>query len=383
MKKWALVAASTVLLLLQTSCWNSKDIQNMAYVTAVGFDYENGKYMTYVQVLNFSNVAKGEAAEVGKNVPTWIGKGEGVTVTESFNSIYATSQLRIFWGHVKAIVASERFLKNSARVREAYDMANRYREIRYNILIYGTKEPLRNIFAQKSNLNMSPLETLLATPAQTYSQRSYILPLYGYKMIAQFNEPAGAALLPSITLDQRSWTEDLKERTMFKIDGGYFLNGQQFNGWLSEQDLEGYRWLQKKLQRSPINIPDDDSPDAAIVLIKPKPSIHHEVRNGKAYFHVKLSIQAFVDELIRNRSKKEIEAGAAKVIEDQIRKTYEKGLQIKADVLGLGSCLYRDNPKMWHEMQDEGDFALDKDSLDRIEVKVKLQHSGKYKMRVQ
>jgi Ger(x)C family germination protein len=304
-------------------------------------------------------------------------------VTESFNSIYATSQLRIFWGHVKAIVASERFLKNSARVKEAYDMANRYREIRYNLLFYGTKEPMRNIFAQKSNLNMSPLETLLETPAQTYSQRSYILPLYGYKMVAQFNEPAGSALLPSLTLDRRSWSEDEKERSMFKIDGGYFLDGQRFIGWLSEQDLEGYRWLQKKLQRSPINIPNNDSPDAAVVLIKPKPNIRHEVRNGKVYFHIKLSIQAIVDELVRNRSKKEIEAGAAEVIESQIRKTYEKGLQINADVLGLGSCLYRDNPKMWHEMQRDGTIGLTKESLDRIDVKVKVQHSGKYKLRVQ
>lgn len=102
MKKKTCILLCIALLFLLTACWGSKDVQNIAYVTAIGFDYENGKYISYVQVLNFTNIAKGEKTEVGKNVPTWIGKGEGITVTESLSNIYSTSQLRIFWGHVKA-----------------------------------------------------------------------------------------------------------------------------------------------------------------------------------------------------------------------------------------------------------------------------------------
>ncbi|MEF3305892.1 Ger(x)C family spore germination protein [Paenibacillus sp. GYB003] len=379
----ALAIAGMLLAGLLTGCWNSKDIQNMAYVTALGFDYENGTFITYAQVLNFTNVAKGEAAEVGKNVPTWIGRGEGVTVTESFNSIYSTSQLRVFWGHVKSIVVTERFLRQGERVKEAYDMVNRYREIRYNILLYGTKEPLRDIFAQKSLLNLSPLDTLMDTPAQIYSQRSYILPVYGYKVIGQFNEPAESAMLPSISIDRQSWSEDKNKRPMFKIDGAYFFHAQKMVGWLSERDLEGYRWLQRKLERSPINIPDDRNPAAAIVVIKPKPAIHHEVKNGKPYFNITLTMKAFVDELVRDTSKTDIEKLLNEGIEKQIRDTYEKGLDIKIDVLKLGQCLYRENPKLWHSLHRDGEFILDRDSLQNVDVKVTLIHSGKYKLRVE
>lgn len=382
MRRVCLALAGAALLILQTGCWNSKDIQNMAYVTAIGFDYKDGKYVTYVQVLNFSNVAKGDIVEVGKRIPAWIGQGEGKTVTESFNSIYATSQLRIFWGHVKAIVLSDRFVRNGERLKEAYDMVNRYREIRYNILIYGTREEMREVFAQKSMLNMSPLDTLLDTPDQAYSQRSFLLPVYGFKLIAQFNEPAGAAMLPSLTLERRAWTEDEEKRTMFRIDGAYFFRGQDCTGWLSEQSLAGYRWLQKELERSPVNIPDDGAPDAAIVLMKPKPRIRHFVRDGNIYYNVSLSLHAFVDELVHPITKKEIERQAARVVEKQIRATYKTGLGIKADVLNLDECLFRDNPKLWHEAHRQSDFILKEDSLEGIKVKVNLIHSGKYRLRV-
>jgi len=382
MRRACLALVGAALLVLPTACWNSKDIQNMAYVTAIGFDYKDGKYVTYVQVLNFSNVAKGDIVEVGKRIPSWIGQGEGKTVTESFNSIYATSQLRVFWGHVKAIVLSDRFVRSGERLKEAYDMVNRYREIRYNILIYGTREEMREVFSQKSILNMSPLDTLMDTPDQAYSQRSFLLPVYGFKLIAQFNEPAGSAMLPSLSLERRAWTEDKEERTMFKIDGAYFFRGQDCTGWLSEQSLAGYRWLQKELERSPVNIPDDGAPDAAVVLMKPKPRIRHFVRDGKIFYNISLSIHAFIDELVHPITKKEIELQAARVVEKQIRATYKTGLGIKADVLNLDECLFRDNPKLWHEAHRQSDFILKEDSLEGIKVKVNLIHSGKYRLRV-
>ncbi|NWL88082.1 Ger(x)C family spore germination protein [Paenibacillus sp. 79R4] len=377
-----LLLASVIPIFLLTSCWNSKDIQNMAYVTAIGFDYKDGKYVTYVQVLNFANVAKSETNLSGKNVPTWIGKGEGSTVTQSLNSIYSTAQLRVFWGHVKAIVFSDEFLKDGERIRSSYDFVNRYREIRYNIPVYGTRESMRDIFAMKSNLNISPLQTLMESPEMTYSQRSSIMPLHGYKLVALINEPAGAPLLPSLAIDHQAWTEDTDQKPMFKIDGAYFFKGTVAKDWFSEDDLQGYRWMQKKLQRSIIDIPNDIEPEAAIVLENPKSEVHHVVRNGHVNFTIKLKLNAYVDELRRNLKKQEIEQMAAQAIEKQIRHTFMKGVARKVDIFNLTECLYRENPKKWRELESEGGFMIDKESLVNVKVHVKLQHSGKYKLRV-
>lgn len=371
-----------ICIVLLQGCWNSKDLQTMAYITAIGMDYVDGQYVIYAQTLNFTNVARGDSAQVGKNVPTWIGKGEGETVTDAFNDIYATAQLKLFWGHVKALVVSEAFLKDHDRATEAYDMLNRYREIRYNILVYGTNEPMREILSQKSNLNLSPLETILDNPAQMNQQYSFLLSKSGYKFFANLQELSGSTFLPSIILDQGSWSEDTKPRTMFRLNGGYFFSDKKYRGWLSEKELKGYRWLEKSLDRTLVNVPDTDTPDASLVLSKPRPRISIETRNGKVYYRIKIKINAYVDEMINDVSKRDLEEKTAKVIEEQIRYTYKKGLTMGVDVFNLTRELYRSNPKKWRDDYVENELLLNKDSIEEIEVNVNILHSGKYKMRV-
>ncbi|KQO00626.1 Ger(x)C family spore germination protein [Paenibacillus sp. Leaf72] len=143
--KWSLIAS---LLLLSPGCFDSKPIQNMAYVTAIGLDYKDGVFISYAQVLNFLNVAKSDKNEIGKNIPVWIGRGTGKTVTESLSSLSETSQIRLFWGHVKAVVVDEELLKSQAIVRQSYEAINRYREVRYNILLYSTKTPIVDILSK-------------------------------------------------------------------------------------------------------------------------------------------------------------------------------------------------------------------------------------------
>lgn len=378
-KKILLVCLS---LLLLPGCWNSKDIQRMAYVTALGIDYKDGKFVCYVQVLNFSSVAKVESTELGKNIPIWIGKGEGKTITESFNAIYATSQIRVFWGHVKAIIVSENMLKHGEKIKEAYDLLNRYREVRYNILVYGTREPLNEVLYQKSVLNFSPLDSIMDTPAQTFSQRSYIVPLYGFKLISQLNEAGDPAMLPSLAIDKGNWHEDSKPKSLLKIDGAYFFRKHEMVGWLSEEDLTGYRWLQRKLERSPINIPNDKNPKAAIVLLHPKSKIQPVFKDGKPLFDLTIKIESYLDELIANISEKEIEEQAAKAIKNEIKQTYMKGIEKKLDVLKLDQALYRAYPQQWKELHKDQEIILDEESINEIEVKVKLLHTGKYKGRV-
>ncbi|MEI7027716.1 Ger(x)C family spore germination protein [Paenibacillus sp. y28] len=381
-RKGRALCAALLLIVLLGGCWNSKDIQNLAYVTAIGFDYADGKFISYVQVLNFTNVAKTEAASLGKSIPIWIGRGEGTTVSESFNDIYATSQIRVFWGHVKAIVLTENMMRQPDKMKEAYDMVNRYREIRYNVLLYGTKEPLRDLFTRKSILNLSPLDTLMYTPGQIYTQRSFILPVYGYKVIAMFNEPSEPVMIPSLSSDMKGWSMDKEPRPMIRIDGAYFIKEDQLAGWLGEQDLQGYRWLQKRLMRTPITVPDKQHPAAVLVMVKPQTRIRPLLEDGNVFFTIEVKIKAYVDELIQDTSEKSLEEQAAEVIRREIQDTYRKGLAIQTDVLQLDEVFYRDNPGMWKRLHEGQPFLLKEDSIRSIEVQVDLLHTGKYKGRI-
>ncbi|MDF2720501.1 MAG: hypothetical protein K0Q59_176 [Paenibacillus sp.] len=381
MNKALKVAAIVLLLLLPTGCWNSREIQYLAYITVLGVDYVDDHFTVYGQVLNFSNVAKSESGQVGSNTPIWIGRGEGKSITEAINSLNRTSQLRVFWSHLKTVICHERLVQNPQLIQQVTDGLNRYREIRYNVLLYGTKDELPDILRQNSLLHLSPLDSLLNTPTQIYAQRSYILPVYGYKIIAQSNEVAQTAILPTIALDKGTWTAGTKKVEMFNIDGAFLFNEHKLAGWLSEPDLAGYRWMQKKLDRALIHIPNEEKPKATLVMIKTKPHIKAAYNEGNVHFHIDLSIQAYLDEMVVDLDEHELEKQAEQVLREQIRTTYLKGVAIGADIFQLGLNLYRSNPKEWREWMSNG--GLDKNSLDQIDVHVHLLHTGKYKNRVQ
>lgn len=368
-------------LALLSGCWDSKEIEKMAYVTALGIDYVDGEYKTYAQVLNFANIAKNEAMEIGKAVPTWIGQGKGKTVSQAVSSLYDTAQERVFWGHVRTIVFSENLLKSGEKIQEAYSSVNRYREIRYNILIYGTKEPIAKIFALKSLLNFSPIESILSTPEQVFEQFSIIKPKYLYKVIADSTEGSGSTMIPSLSIDKKTWLEDEEEKPLLKMNGAYLLSHNKYLGWLSSEDLKGARWVQKGIDRVPTNVPETGEPMISIVIIKPRNVIIPKIVDGEVQYNVKITVEAYLDEVIEPLSDTIIKKETAKELISQIRKTYEKGLSIKCDALNLEDSLYRSNSKKWNELHkgNASAFLLTKDSLQDIEVKVHVIHSGKYK----
>nr|WP_231571358.1 hypothetical protein [Paenibacillus sp. VKM B-2647] len=82
MKGMKITGILIALLVITTGCWNIKEIQNISYATAIGFDYRDGKYIVYLQLIDFSSVAKLEGQQKSREAPVWVGKGTGASFTE-------------------------------------------------------------------------------------------------------------------------------------------------------------------------------------------------------------------------------------------------------------------------------------------------------------
>ncbi|MBW7475365.1 Ger(x)C family spore germination protein [Paenibacillus oenotherae] len=367
-----------VLLFGLTGCWGSSDIQNMAYATAIGIDYNKGHYIAYVQVLNFSNVAKVESVEIGKPLASWIGKGIGRTITEALEGVVDTSQLRIFWGHVKTVIVTESVMKNG--IDYIYEAFNRYREVRYTVTVYGTDEDIPTLLAQKSLLNFSPLDSLLVNPTQNYQRNAYIQPLMGFQFIAKTNEPGNSTLLPALSLNQSAWKEDAEQRTMFTISGAFVFNSDHYVTRLSLQDLVGLRWMIDKMKGTSVHVPDVPHPAASLILKRQTKKITPLIRSKEIRFRIRLKFLAEIIELRKDKDIKEIGRETEQVIRDEIMETYRKGIAKNCDVYQLSEVLYQQHPKVWKREFSDKSFPLHEDSID-IEVSVDIRSSGKYKMK--
>lgn len=59
--KWAYVSSMLAgCVILLTGCWDSKEVQSINFITAIGIDYADNQYTTYAQLIDFSSIAKQE-----------------------------------------------------------------------------------------------------------------------------------------------------------------------------------------------------------------------------------------------------------------------------------------------------------------------------------
>lgn len=363
----------TLFSLLLTGCWGAKEMEHMIYVNSIGADYVNNKVVLYVQVINFSGIAKRESAQPQVQ-KTFVGKAEGDSFDEAIFKLYTTSQQSIAWSHVKTIVFSEAALKHGL-VNEVLDVWDRYYEFRYTVWTMATKDSIEKVFNTKSTSELSVLYSQLNSPLQPYSQSSIIAPLYLYEFIRRWNDVGQTVLLPYLKIVQ-GWTEDGKPSPKLKPDGNCFLKNKQFKGCLDHRYLYGLRWLEKKTERTPLEIKHNNTVMAMFVMTKIKSSITPQVTDGKASFNIKISMQGTLPQLNSRLKQKKLEELAAQDVKKQIMETYLNGLEIGVDLLGLSDKLYRGLPEEWKIIEEGGNIPLDKSSITGIDVDVKLISGG-------
>lgn len=375
--RWKAAAAWLLLPLLLTGCWDLKDVQDFNYLTALGCDYAEGRYRIYVQMLDFTTVAKMETGKSSQPVPVWVGIGQGITPIAALNDLYRSSQMRIFYGQVNAIVLSERVVEHG--LGETMDLLRRYYELRYTPWLFGSKEPLDRLFAVTPFFNLSPVLSILHQPVESYKQESLIAPIMMREFVIGTDEPGSKTLLPSLTITDRYWKRDHKPHPLPMIDGVFVFQQHRFLGRLGEERILGIRWMEPRTNRTPLTVEAGGKPQVSISLGKPKIQIVPTIENGNAVFSVKVTLKGNIGEVTEEMPESELNRKAAEKIESEIRETFAEGLRMQADLLGLEQALYRSKNRDWQRIRRQGGFRLHPGSLRQVQVSVRVSHAGKLK----
>lgn len=359
-----------------SGCWGAREIEHMIYVNTLGVDLKKGKYIVYAQILSFSNIAKVEAA--GGSNPKQIiavGRGEGDTFDQAIFNLYRTSQQRMEWGHIKAIVFHKRALDEKS-VQDLIEELNRYYEFRYTVWTFATDSKMEDVLNTTPLLHISSLYSQLNDPMDMYTQISIIRPMYLYRFIADWTEPGRTVLLPYLSVSDSQWTENKKPQAKQLIGGSCFLYKKKLNGCMPRIKLQGLRWLENTSIRTPLILREGTKQYGIIVMNHFKSKIKVKEVEGEPVFSMKVETSGFLSEYLKQLPERKLNEMASSIIRKQIHDTFREGIRIHTDVYNLESKLYRDNPQLWKKLQKSGGFKLTEKSLDTIDVKATLQNSG-------
>lgn len=367
--------------ILLTGCWDLKDLQEINYLTAIGFDKEDGDFVVYGQMLDFTTVAKTESGKSG-TTSVWVGRGRGKTLILAIDDLYRTSQLRIFYGHVNAIVIGEKLLKDKTEMDQIEQFVSRFYELRFTPWLFGTSEAIDEVFSATSIFDLSPEVSILHQPLETYKQRSVFHPLSVRRYALETNEPSRTALLPSIAFSRGNWSKSNKPQRMLAINGAYAVEGDELLGWFPAERMLGLAWVEPKAYRGPLLLYSGKELQAGLSLEKPKVTIHPRVRGDKAEYAIKVALSGTLNMSLIPMTESDLERLAANQVREQIRELYNEGLKLDADVLNLATSLYRKNNREWKKLRIGGGLKLTPESLAAIDVSVKIKRTGNMKSKV-
>lgn len=363
-----------------TGCWDAKVINEMYYVVSIGIDYdfEKEEYICFTQYVDFSSVTQAQG-KPSEELPPYIGIGRGKTVNAALNNIYDEAQHRVFWGHVKAIVYSENALRNG--LDETFDALNRFPEFRYTPWVYGANGSIMDIFNVTSIFKLSVLHTILHNPTYRYEQRSILPPIRFNEFIRMYDDPSISVVLSNLEMSSEKFFEGKETKEKMRLNGAFILEDNEMKGWVNQEHLMGYRWIQEKTFRTPVILKEDGKQIGVVSLFNPDIKIDFENKNGQVFFDLTINFEANAVDLTTPITESEILKIAEEEIEKEIIDTYLHGVGMKADIYSLGETVYRKDVRLWKQLTKDGHFQLQVENLRNIDVNVNLVNTGKYKLK--
>ncbi|MFS0674875.1 Ger(x)C family spore germination protein [Ornithinibacillus sp. 179-J 7C1 HS] len=359
------------MLVVVMGCWDEKNIGEVNYPVTLAIDYKDNRYIVYVQLLDFSNVAKQEV-KTSQPSPLFIGRGEGETFNIAIDEIYRTSQLSIDWSHIGAIIYTESVLERG--IEEVELSLSKNGEFRYTPWVFGTKESIEDILSTSGFFQLPPVYTILYRPLDLFKSYSYIEPVRLHKFISIYSEPGGTGLIPSLQVNTSSWrqaTEETLEKNVLEINGVHAVSEGKYKGWLSFDDVVGLRWTQNNTERSTIDIKDEESIVGTVEVEQLLTNTSVEI-NGKN-IRVDITVQAsgMVKGLEENLNPEEVMELVSKQMENEIETTYQIGIDHSIDIYNIRN-------KVFHKRVTPnklGEYSFTKDSL-HVNVTFLLKSMG-------
>ncbi|MBD7984998.1 Ger(x)C family spore germination protein [Sporosarcina sp. Sa2YVA2] len=375
MKNKPLLILLLLALSMLSGCWDDNQPERMLYINGIAVDYKDGQFEVYAQIINFANIAKSDQPP-GDQPQAEVGFAKGATMDEAFFELYHSVDQKIFWGHFSYLVVSEEVM-NNVKLSPIIDSFIRYRETRYHIWVYTTKDPVQELLLVRPVLNKAITLSKLGDPENSFKQESFIEPVNIRKLIINMNEPSHEAFIPLIRVEE-NW-KSIKESIKAPIISGVgVVTPDGFKGFIEEDEVRGMQWMSNEVERGEVTFQTEDGNDITMNISNLKAKVDPIVETGIVRFDIEVKLDATISLIEGDVSVEEIEQGTEKEIEKQIKDTYEAALKKDIDIYRLSEQLYRKNLKAWKQYQKKGKVDLDEDSIRKLSITiVKLKSERK------
>ena len=376
-------------LILLTGCWNSRELQELAIVSAVGIDRvpDSDEYLVTFQVINPATISTITGGASGNVTPVTIYTGTDHTIFGALRRASQKVPRQLFFAHSQLLVIGESLAKSG--ISDLLDVFDRSHELRLNTTVLVT----RGTDAQSVLSFLDPLEKVSATglvemtriTSEVWAENVEVQVFDLIESITGIGESIISGVRVIGDPEEGGKNKNLEQTKLMpylSISGIALFKDGKLKKWMNGPEARGINWVRDKMDGTIINIDCMDKKEAiAVEIILSKTKVSIELRHGLPIFHVHIKEEGNLTEIkcpLDLSSREEIEKinlELSRVTRDEVTKAIKAAQKQKSDIFDFGGNLKRTNPKAWKEVEKEWDSLFADGKID-VQVEAHIRRTG-------
>ena len=238
-----------LIILSLTGCYDVKELNNIAILTATEIDKINDEFIINAQVVN------PQAPDKTTNIesPFFIYTGKGKTIQEAYRQIKLSSSRYLYPEHLQILIINENIAKND--ITEILDFYLRDPSIRteFNILVSKSKNIL-SITTPIDQISSSSILDTIKTNT-TYLGTSNLITLN--ELAIMLLNPNTEVILPTIQIKNKDKVSDSTKNTdetqvdsMYELSGLAIFKENKLKGYLTNDESITYNLIKNNIENS-------------------------------------------------------------------------------------------------------------------------------------
>lgn len=349
---------TAILLFIPTGCWDRHELNDLAIVSAIGFDKIGDKYHVIVQVLDPNEVSRTATGGTG-NASVVMYEEKGTTVDDAIGRLTAKAPYTLYLSHTRIIIIGEQLAKEG--ISGVLDYLSRERQMRtdfYMVIARKSKaHDILSIFTPIEKIPGNKLYNSLKTSAKEWG------PVQATQLVDVINDLVNGGkqlVLTGLVIEgnakeggTKKSIENIRSVAKMAYKGIGVFKGDKLIGWMSEYESKGYSYIRNDMTRTVGFVSCGKEKYVSLRVIRSGTSLSVKMRSGEPVVQINLEIEADVNEttcdidLENEQTIADLEEKGGQRTKMLIDKSIARAKKLRSDIFGFGDLLERREPAYW------------------------------------
>ncbi|QEY34450.1 Ger(x)C family spore germination protein [Caproiciproducens galactitolivorans] len=383
LKKIFAILLSVALCLGLTGCWNSRELNTLAFATSLGLDKTDKGILMTVQVFNPRAIASQKTVNETYVI---IYTQEGKDIMEMVRRMITQSPRKINVTHLQTVIFGEEFAKEG--IGPALDFFSREHQFRTDIYFTVAYDSTANqILRTQSKLDANPSNNLFSSIKSSDQIWAGSKSVKIIELINSIISDGKEAVVTGVEITSRRPGRDTlgelekMEDDPIRVRNLAFFKGDKFAGWLDEDECKGYNYLMGNVWDTVGYVEAPEIGKITTEITNMEADRNVELVNGKPVIHVSLKFRSNIEnvtgtlDISKVENLRKIEMLCEKKLKKQCLKSLAHTKEYGSDIFGFGELIHRKYPSYWKTVKENWSEEYKQVPVD-LKIDYEIQRTG-------